>query len=373
MILAVVNPDIRTKAASAFGPGRIELLGNHTDYNGGLVLGAAIDRGLTITGTARNDELIQLSSSLFGEVELTLHDHALQNEFTWANYVLGVARELVELGIAIGGFEMQVAGTLSPRSGLASSAALEVATALFLLQLQQRTLPPMELAKLCQRAEHRFVGVHSGLLDQVMSIFGRANHLIYFDTRGESIELIPFPSDLALIVAQSGKQRELSRGDYNLRREETAAATRALGVRTLREVSSTDLEKRTDLDPLLSRRARHVVGENERVEQAVQALRTNDAIRFGRLMNQSHESSRRNFENSTPELDLLVELARTLPGVVGARLTGAGFGGAIVALCRRSRAHEAARQLHDAYHQKIGLSSEMFICSIGDGARLTSC
>ena len=367
-----MNHDTRTKAVSAFAPGRIEVLGNHTDYNEGLALGAAIDRGLTVTGTGRDDGLIRLSSSLLGEVELTLHDRSSQSGATWANYVLGVARELIELGVSIGGFEMKVAGTLPPRSGLASSAALEVATALFLIKLQERTLRPMELAKLCRRAEQRSAGVQSGLLDQVMSLYGRANHLIYFDSRAESVQLIPFPSDLAFIVAQSGKQRELSRGDYNLRREQTAAAARALGVRALREVSSRDLEKRADLDPLLSRRARHVVGENERVDQAVQALEAKDANKLGQLMNQSQESSCHNFENSTPELDLLVDLARTLPGVLGARLTGAGFGGAVVALCRRPQAQEAARQLHDVYHQKIGISAEMFICSVGDGARPTS-
>jgi galactokinase len=364
-----VNRDTRTKAVSAFAPGRIEVLGNHADYNEGLVLGAAIDRGLTVTGTGRDDDLIRLSSDLLGDVELTLHDRTSQSGPTWANYALGVARELIELGVSIGGFEMKVTGTLPPRSGLASSAALEVATALFLLKLQERTLQPMEIAKLCRRAEQRSAGVQSGLLDQVMSLCGRANHLIYFDSRAESIQLIPFPSDLAFVVAQSGKQRELSQGDYNLRREQTAAAAHALGVRTLREVSSRDLEKRADLDPLLSGRARHVVGENERVDQAVQALKTKDATKLGQLMNQSHESSRHNFENSTPELDLLVDLARTLPGVLGARLTGAGFGGAVLALCRRPQAQEAARQLHDAYHQKIGISAEMFICSIGDGAR----
>jgi galactokinase len=364
-----VNRDTRTNAVSAFAPGRIEVLGNHTDYNDGLVLSAAIDRGLTVTGTGRDDDLIRLSSDLLGKVELTLHDRASQSGPTWATYVLGVARELVELGVSIGGFEMKIAATLPPRSGLASSAALEVATALFLLKLQQQTLQPMEIANLCRRAEQRSAGVQSGLLDQVTSLCGLANHLVYFDSRAESIQLIPFPSDLAFIVAQSGKQRELWRGDYNLRREQTAVAAHALGVRALREVSSRALKKRTDLDPLLSRRACHIVGENERVDQAVQALKTNDANKLGQLMNQSHESSRHNFENTTPELDLVVDLARTLPGVLGARLTGAGFGGAALALCRRSQAQEAVRQLRDAYHKKIGINAEMFICSIGDGAR----
>lgn len=353
---------------SAFAPGRIEVLGNHTDYNEGLVLGAAIDRGLTVTGSRHDDHLIRLSSNLLGEVELRLDQSSSQDEPTWANYVLGVVRELIELGVSIGGFEMNVATTLPPRSGLASSAALEVATALFLLELHERTLPPMELAKLCRRAEQRAAGVQSGLLDQVISLYGRANHLICFDCRAESIELIPFPSDLTFVVAQSGRPRELTRSDYNLRREQTVAAAGALGVRALRDISSRDLETRTDLDPLLSRRAHHVVGEHERVEQAVQALRTKDEARLGQLINESHESSRRHFENSTPELDLLVDLARTLPGVLGARLTGAGFGGAIIALCRRRDAEQTVHQLRQAYHRKSGISGEMFVCRIGDGA-----
>ena len=360
--------DTTTQPVSIFSPGRIEVLGNHTDYNEGLVLGAAIDRGLTVTGARRDDRLIRLSSSLLGTVEITLDDRISPAGPTWANYVLGVVRELIESGVSIGGFEMNVAGTLPPRSGLASSAALEVATALFLLKLHEQTLPPMELAKLCRRAEQRATGVRSGLLDQVMSLSGRADHLICFDSRAESTQLVPFPSELAFIVAQSGKPRELTQSDYNLRREQTAAAAHSLGARFLRDVSSRDFEKRTELDPLLSRRARHIIGENERVEQAVQALGIKDATRLGHLMNESHESSRHNFENSTRELDLLVDLARTLPGVLGARLTGAGFGGAIVALCQRRHAEEAVRQLHHVYQQKSGINAEMFICNISDGA-----
>jgi galactokinase len=358
------NPDV----TSAFAPGRVELLGNHTDYNEGLVLGAAIDRGLTISGAARSDDVIRLHSSLMGEVEINLPDLRPQTQSTWANYALGVAQELIDLGIPVGGFAARLEGNLPPRSGLSSSAAFEVATALFLLKLQRRELPPMDVAKLCQRAEHRFVGVQSGLLDQVMSLFGRANHLIFFDTRIEQVRNIPFPDDLALIIAESGKQRELAGGEYNVRREQTHAAAQILGVRALRDITSSELRTRTDLNPILARRARHIVQENERVERAIELLGENDAVGFGRLLNESHESSQLNFENSAPELDLLVELARGFPGVLGARLTGAGFGGAIVALCRRADANSTATRLHEAYQRRTGVASEMFVCEIGDGA-----
>jgi len=356
------------KRVSAFAPGRVELLGNHTDYNEGVVLGAAIDRGLTVSGRSRQGNTIAIRSATMGQIIVEAEGLRPLTENRWANYALGVVRELIEAGIPVGGFEAEVDGNLPPRSGLSSSAAFEVATALFVLRLEQHELPPMALAKLCQRAEHRFVGVQSGLLDQVMSIFGREHQLIFFDTRTEEVRTIPFPADLALIIAGSGKERELSRGDYNLRREQTHAAASALGVHALRDVSSAQLSERSDLDPLLSRRARHVVEENERVQQAIQSLANNDAAGFGKLMNESHESSRVNFENSTAELDLLVQLARQQGGVLGARVTGAGFGGAIVALCYRAQAEDASQQLHAAYLEKTGICSEIFVCKISDGA-----
>src|SRR3954469_10615929 len=181
---------------TAFAPGRVELLGNHTDYNEGVVLGAAIDRGLTVSGQFRSGNAVVIRSAVMGQVEVEL-DSLRPVTTKWVNYALGVVRELIEAGIPVGGFEAEVNGNLPPRSGLSSSAAFEVATALFVLRLEQHELPPMALAKLCQRAEHRFVGVQSGLLDQVMSIFGREHQLIFFDTRTEEVRTIPFPADLA--------------------------------------------------------------------------------------------------------------------------------------------------------------------------------
>jgi galactokinase len=352
----------------AHAPGRVELLGNHTDYNEGVVLGAAIDRGINVAGSRRDDAIIQIRSNDFGKVEIPLSELRPLTEDRWVNYALGVVRELIDLGVPVTGFDAEVSGDVPIGAGLSSSAAFSLATALFLLKLFPREVARLEIAKACLRAEHRYVGVQSGLLDQVVALFGRANHAVFFDCRSEKVLTLPFPSGLALIVTESGKSRTLAKGDYNLRREETQAAARALDVPALRDVKSDDLARRSDLPDLVRRRAAHVVGENERVWRAVKLLEAGDGIGFGKLMNESHESSRQNFENSTPELDLLVSIAQGLPGVLGARLTGAGFGGATVSLCERERAQEIAMRLSERYAVESGITPRVFVCRIGDGA-----
>jgi galactokinase len=353
---------------AAYAPGRVELLGNHTDYNEGVVLGAAIDRGLTVRGSGRSDGIISINSAAEGHAEIPISDLRPQTDPQWTNYAFGVVSEFVKLGVTIAGFDAQVQGNLPARCGLSSSAALEIATALFLLKLCRRKLPRLEIAKACQRAEHYFVGVQTGLLDQVTVIFGRANQAVSFDCRTEEVRTIPFPSDLALIVAQSAGQRELAAGEYNKRREETAAAAQALGVRALRDVSPEEIAHANELSPLLRRRALHVAEENTRVWQAVDLLRAGDGIGFGALMNASHESSRENFENSTPELDRLVKIAQAIPGVLGARLTGAGFGGATVTLCQRARVNTVAEEIADQYTKQTGVKTQVFICHVAGGA-----
>ena len=352
----------------ACAPGRVELLGNHTDYNQGVVLAAAIDRRLKVSGERRSDGLITLRSVSLGKFEIKRKNLRPQSEPRWANYVLGVVRELLDTGLSIDGFSAEIEGNLPSECGLSSSAALGVATAFFLLKLFDASLPPLAIAKLCQRAEHRFVGVRSGLLDQVTSVFGRAGHAVFFDARSENVRLIPFPPGLTLIIAESAKKRELADSLYNERREETRAAAKALGLFTLREISAGELAK-CDLPPLLRQRAAHIVGENERVQRALVLLEQNDGHGFGQLMNESHESSRQNFENSTAELDLLVEIARHLPGVFGARLTGGGFGGATVTLCESAAAARIAEELAQGYLHRSGLRSRIFVCAIANGAR----
>ena len=359
---------ITHETVSARAPGRVELLGNHTDYNEGVVLGAAINRLIRVSGT-KNPGSVRVTSAGFGKIEV--HPSSLRplQEARWANYTLGVADELRRLNVPIDGFTAHISGDLPVGAGLSSSAALELASALFLLKLFAFDLPPLEIAKACQRAEHHYVGVKSGLLDQVISLFARAQHAVFFDCRSEQIRTVPFPASLALIVAESGKNRELAGGDYNLRRTETNAAARAFGVRALRDLTSAQIYGRLDIPELLRRRALHIVEENERVWRAVELLEAEDGHGFGKLMNASHESSRRNFDNSTPELDLLTSIAQQLPGVLGARLTGAGFGGATVTLCERTAADSIALQMARDYSAQMGTNAKVFVCEIAEGAR----
>lgn len=357
-------------AARAYAPGRVELLGNHTDYNGGLVLAAAIDRGVTISG-AICEGAINVRSTLRGSVELqSSHIQPQAGRSRWANYLLGVAAQLSAQGIPIRGFCLEIESNLPPGHGLASSAAVEVATAFVLLKLHRAELEPMQIAKLCQNAEHSFVGVQCGLLDQVTCVFGKFHHLIFFDARSEEVRAIPFPPDLAFVVAESDTNRELVASKYNQRRVQTSAAAQALHVRALRDVCPGDLEGSSALGDTLRRRAMHIVAENERVQIALDALAADDTAKLGELMNASHESSRLNFENSTPQLDWLVNLARTLPGVLGARLTGAGFGGSIVALCQRDQADNIAARLRDGLITVGAGVPAVFVCQAAGGARL---
>ena len=289
-----------------------------------------------------------ITSTPWGSLQIPHAALQPQKEQSWANYALGLASQLKSAGVPINSFSARVDGNLPAGCGLASSAALEVATAFCLLKLCERQLPPLQIAKLCQKAEHEFVGVQSGLLDQVCSIFGRADHAIFFDTRSEEVRTIRFPPGLELVVAESGHKRELADGRYNDRRRETRAAAEALAVPALRDASESTLEN-SNLPPLLRRRLTHIVGENDRVRLALELLAAGHGIGFGRLMTQSHESSRRNLENSSPELDLLVDIARKLPGVLGARLTRGGFGGATVTLCEAGRAAEIGEELARQY------------------------
>jgi galactokinase len=354
---------VQTVSGSA--PGRVELLGNHTDYNQGVVLAAAIDRGLTLTGTPRSDGIITIASEFSNNrVEIPRGHRSPLPAMPWANYPLGVVQQFELAGHRIEGFDATVSGDLPAGAGLSSSAAFEVATAGFLMALQGIHLEPMAVAKLCQRAENDFVGVRSGLLDQATSVFGRANHVVHLDFLTEEIQTIPFPANISLVIADSGAH-QLVQSEYNTRREECAAAAKALGISSLRKVSSAQLEDaRRSLDPVLYRRAAHIIGENERVAEARIALEKGDPATLGLLMNASHESSRTNFENSTPALDYLVAIARALPGVLGSRLTGGGFGGGTVTLVKTEAAAATAREL--ARHSPLA-----FVCRTAEGAAMT--
>lgn len=354
---------------SASAPGRVEILGNHTDYNDGLVLAAAIDRCLTVSGEARHDGRIRLKSELTGgAVDVSLGSLRAQVDNPWANYPLGVVQQFIRSGYPIGGFEALISGDLPAGCGLASSAALEVATARFLLQLHGLTMQPLDVARLCQRAENEFVGVLCGLLDQVTCVFGRPDHFVFLDCRSAEVKTIRRPDNLALIIADTGTRHALRESEYNARRRECHAAAAALGAPSLRNVTAERLETaRHTLHPVFYRRAAHIIGENHRVRMAVSALIRGDAAEIGRLMNASHESSRELFENSSPDLDRLVEIARTAPGVFGSRLSGGGFGGSTVTLVRGADASSAADEINRLWKAGTGLSANAFVCRIGGG------
>jgi galactokinase len=335
----------------AFAPGRAELLGNHTDYNEGYVLAIAVDQGMTLTGRSRADSTVRLRSrALAGEVVVKLDQLAAAELPGWARYSLGVVDQFRRRGLSLAGFDAEIESDLPMGAGLSSSAALENATGLFLLRAFGGSLPPLEIARLSQQAEHDFVGVRCGLLDQIASLMSRAGHVTFIDCRTYRVEHIPLPKEVAIIMAHSGSTHALPEGAYNSRRADCEAAARALNVPFLRDVDSDRLRaEKAQLPDRVYRRAQHIVGENERVLAAAAALRRGEIAEFGRLMFESHKSSRVNFENSCPELDTLVTAARSIPGVWGARLSGGGFGGATINLVERARKEEVVRALASAF------------------------
>jgi len=355
----------------AFAPGRVELLGNHTDYNGGVVLSAAIQMGVSAAGRRRDDGKIVLASEGINGVVAINRKAGLKPRGSWEDYPLGVAEMLARAGATPGGFEADFSASLPVGAGLSSSAAIEVATAVLLTKLYPFEISPLELAKVCRRAENEFVGVSCGLLDQVSSIFGKKDHVIYLDCRAEMVDLIPFPHNLGLLIVHSGVKHALTGGEYNERRNQCFEAAKIMGVPALRDVSSAELAA-AKLPPLVKKRAAHIVGENERVFQALDFLRDGNGDGFGRLMTESHSSSMENFENSTPELDALVGIAVRQKGCHGARLTGGGFGGAIVALVELSQIDRLADAIVSEYHKSTGHSGKAFRCLASDGALAAS-
>jgi galactokinase len=358
------------KSVVAFAPGRVELLGNHTDYNEGLALAAAIDRGVTIGAEKLDADVIEVSSETNGrEARVSLKNlHRLEEE-PWANYPIGVIKILREAGLEIGGLRLRVSSNLPPGSGLSSSAAFEVATAMAALELFGLSIEPMALAQLCQKAETEFVGVRCGLLDQASSVFGKENEVILLDFRATTARTVPLSPSVALLLVDSGVPHQLTAGEYNERRIQCQAAAAALGVEALRNVTSEAISSAL-LDPLIRARALHITGENERVLAGVAALESGRMQKFGQLMFQSHESSKRNFENSTAFLDTLVEIATTIQGVLGARLTGGGFGGSTIWLVERDKAQEILSRVSEAYGQKTGATCAALITKASQGVRL---
>ena len=366
-------------SAWAAAPGRVEVLGNHTDYNDGFILSAAIDRYIAVAGRAvPGDEARVFARSFNVRESFNIRDPRLNARNPWINYLAGVVKEASEAGCRVGGFEAAVYGSVPLGAGLSSSAALEVAAAMLLKQLFGLALPPVALALMCQRAENRFVGVQCGILDPYSSAMGKRDHLIFLDCRAlDSREHIPLGGDVELVLANTRAAHDLSDGVYNRLRESCFRAAahfaRMIPGKTithLRDVTPEELDRFGDgLDAVDLACARHVVGENDRVARGAAALRAGDRNRMGACMFESHRSSRDDFRNSSEELDVMVECAAGLPGCYGARLSGGGFGGCTVNLVARDRAEAFALALSEKYRERCGITPEMHRCRAVDGAR----
>jgi galactokinase len=376
----------RFAAAPQFyrAPGRVNLIGEHTDYNAGWVMPAAIQFYTTVAIARRSDRMLRIRSTNFAEtLELPLPaaDAAppRRGEGThWADYVLGVARALRQHGVVLPGADLLIHGEVPLGSGLSSSAALEVAVALALSELAgAAALDKLTLAKLCQSAENDFVGMRCGIMDQFASACGRAGHALLIDCRSLEHRLLPLAARghaMQMVICNTMVRHRLAGGEYNRRREECdqgvrMLARRAPGIRTLRDVSTALLRAHEhDLDPIVYRRCRHVLTENERVVAAAAALVAADLTKFGQLMGESHRSLRDDYAVSCDELDLMVRLAEALDGVYGARMTGGGFGGCTVNLVRADAVSRFASLIADRYHQATGHRPEIYVCTAADGA-----
>jgi galactokinase len=356
-------------------PGRVNLIGEHTDYNDGFVLPAAIDRSIAFAGRKRADRLVRVHSLDFdASVEFSLDDIQKDGKNLWSNYIRGVSKFLEEDGHRLSGADMVFGGDVPREAGLSSSAAVEVGAAAFWKNLLRLEVDRVYLVKLSRKAENQFVGVPCGIMDQFISALGRKNHALFLDCRDLSYRHVPLRDDVKIVVCNSGVKRALAQSEYEVRlnqcRQAVAQiASRGLAVKSLRDVALADLEAaRSVLSGILFRRARHVISENQRVLEAVKVLESGDLERFGQLMNGSHESLRDDYEVSSKELDVLVELAWKQPGVLGARMTGAGFGGCTVNLVRQEAAEAFAEAVRRGYQDALGLKAEIYICKASQGA-----
>jgi galactokinase len=355
---------------TTFAPGRVEILGNHTDYNLGFVLSAAIRLGVTIEASRLPNSILEISSKTNRRgISIELNDLRPLKEDAWANYPIGVVKVLLETGFQLGGMQMTVSSDLPLGAGLSSSAALEVATAMAAKALFDLEIEKLPLAQLCQKAENEFVGVQSGLLDQASSVFGENHRLILLDFLKTTVETVSLPANTSLLLLNSGVPHKLTGGEYNARRKQCLSAAQAMGVASLRDANLALLEG-SHLEDVVYRRALHIIGENDRVLHGVQALRSNQLESFGELMFASHLSSQINFENSTSHLDTLVDLAKHTPGVFGSRLTGGGFGGSTVSLIQTEQADQIVRTISNEYHRVTGATCSPILTEPSAGARI---
>jgi len=357
-------------------PGRVNLIGEHTDYAEGFVMPVAIDFATLAAISPRTDGKIVLYSENYAEDgERTFDaDAPLTASKHWTDYPLGVVAILTGEGHKIPGFSLSLWGDVPLGSGLSSSASVEVVTALAVLSLICSSYPGPVLARLCQRVENEFVGTSCGIMDQFISVNGKENHALLLDCRDLSFKLAPIPADVALVIANTMVKHSIAGGDYPTRRRESEAACAVIashrpGVPFLRDATLEDLEKwGREMQPKSLMRARHVISENLRTVAAEKALEKGDLKELGRLMAEAHNSYSGDFDGSCPEADLMVELAQDIPGLIGARLTGGGFGGCTINLVEQSQAKAFAAELGKRYAARTGIVPQIHVCHASGGA-----
>jgi len=382
-----MNPQLPAIAAAAFAqafghppthrvqaPGRVNLIGEHTDYNDGFVLPCAIDHGTVIAARARGDALVRVVAADYGgardefRLDAPIEPRA---DLPWSSYVRGVVKYLLEDGVALQGADLALSGDVPQGAGLSSSASLEVAVVQAFKTLQGlAALDPTTMALIAQRAENRFVGCNCGIMDQLIAARGEAGHALLIDCRSLQARPVPLPPDTAVLIAHSRVRRGLVDSEYNIRRRQCEAAARHFGVPALRDVTAAMLASQSDaLDPVVRRRARHIVTENQRTLDACDALAAGDLRRLGVLMAQSHASMRDDFEITVPAIDRLAQILQDAIGVEGgARMTGGGFGGCVVALLPIAGVGAARAAVAAHYRAPGGEPSEIYVCEAAAGA-----
>jgi len=357
-------------------PGRVNLIGEHTDYNDGFVLPVAIDRDIMVASRSRDDALVRIYSLDFNALtEFSLNDISHDSENTWSNYPRGVAHFLKEEGYELRGMEAVVTGNVPLAAGLSSSAAMEVVMAMTFEKISGLEIDPVKMALICQKAENQFVGVNCGIMDQFVSRMGRKDHALLLDCRELEFDLVPLNLEgVNIVVCNTSVKRGLVDSEYNKRRSECERGVKILddflpGIRALRDVDVDDFQKyHHHLPETTEKRCGYIVRENVRVLESVQAFEEGDLIRFGILMNESHIGLRDEYEVSCPELDAMVEIAWSTDGVIGSRMTGAGFGGCTVTLVAEDSLEDLVSKVNKEYPERTGLQPEIYICTAEDGA-----
>ena len=355
-------------------PGRVNLIGEHTDYNDGFVLPAAIDRGVFLAIAPRADRTVNVHALNFQDsTSFSLDALAYDKTHEWSNYVQGVASVLQERGFALHGMDAVLWGNLPVGASLSSSAAVEVATAFAFKTVSNLDLPLEQMPKLCQRAENVFVGVNCGIMDQFAVTLGQRDHALFLDCRTLDYQRAPIPADIKIVVCDTRKPRTLAASAYNQRRAECEAGAKFFGVTALRDVSlETFRARENELPEIIRKRARHIITENQRVLDTVAALERGDMQTVGALMAASHSSLRDDYEVSVRELDVMVELAQAQAGCIGARMTGAGFGGAAIALVQENATDEFVTQVSAGYQNATGIVPLLLVTRAQDGVRFAT-